>query len=86
MTLRLCLDDFAYYTYAAHARKQCESQEALTVKVGKAPSIQAGSGGVWLTVKLWVADSNAASMQTKVLADLGSETTAEVAALETVAA
>jgi hypothetical protein len=57
--------------YAAYARERCASQENLTIKVGDTPSVQAGAGGVWLNVKLWVSDSSAATMQTTVLADNG---------------
>jgi hypothetical protein len=61
------------------------AQETLTVKVGDTPSVQAGIGGVWLTVKLWVTDSNAASMQPEVVPDNGLQATAEVAEPELVA-
>jgi hypothetical protein len=74
-----------HHAYAEYARNACSSQEALTIKVGNTPSVQAGSEGVWLTVKLWVTDSNAASMQTGVSADQASQPEADVSAPELVA-
>jgi hypothetical protein len=70
-TLVACQGEYAHQAYAAFARQECSAQETLTVKVGDTPSVQTGPGGVWLTVKLWVADSNALTMQPNVVADNG---------------
>ena len=84
-TLAACQNEYAHHAYAEYARNACSSQEALTIKVGNTPSVQAGSEGVWLTVKLWVTGSNAASMQTGVSADQASQPEADVSAPELVA-
>jgi hypothetical protein len=70
-TLAACQNEYAHHAYAEYARKACSSQEVLTIKVGDTPSAQVGEGGVWLTVKLWVSDINAAPMQSEVVADNG---------------
>jgi hypothetical protein len=50
------------------------------------PSVQAGPEGVWLTVKLWVADSNALTMQPNVVADNGLQAAAAALPVPEVAA
>lgn len=85
-TLVACQGDYAHQAYAAYAREACSSQEALTIKVGDMPSVQAGPEGVWLTVKLWVADSNALTMQPNVVADNGLQAAAAALPVPEVAA
>jgi len=84
-TLAACQNEYAHHAYAEYARNACSSQEALTIKVGNTPSVQAGSGGVWLTVKLWVTDSNATSAQADASADQAPQPEADVTAPEPIA-